>query len=133
MKSSSDGQNADGTVPSSLEGLLGNQALLQMFQVLGELPKLLSQLDEQKRQIAILAKEVHHLETVLQSQSVDDDGWLDTPGAKEYLGVSRNTFDKYRYCKFSKVKLTGHKVGGKTLYKREELDRFVKLKQLDRS
>lgn len=133
MNSKLSKESAGGDHPSSLEGLLGNPELFQMFKVLGELPKLLSQLDEQKRQIENLTNEVQRLETVIQSQSVDKDGWLDTPRARKYLSACRNTFDNYRYPKVSKVKLTGHRVDGKTLFKKEELDRFVKLKELDRS
>ena len=112
-------------------GFSENEAVLQMFQVLGELPKLLSQVAEQQRQIEILAYEVRILERFIQTPSEEADGWLDASRAKKYLGISRNTFDKYRYPKESKIILRGHKVDGKTLYKRAEIDRFVKLKQLD--
>ena len=112
-------------------GFSENEAVLQMFQVLGELPKLLSQFAKQERQIATLTKEVRILETFIQTQSGETDGWLDASRAKKYLGVCRNTFDKYRYPKKSLIKLKGHRVDGKILYKKAELDRFVKLKELD--
>jgi len=38
--------------------------------------------------------------------------------------ATRNTFDKYRY---ESKELKGSKVGGKTLYKKEDLYLFVKL------
>ena len=51
-----------------------------------------------------------------------DDRWLDAAKAAEYLDMSRNTFDKYRY---DSKELQGSKVGGKTLFKKSGL-RFVR-------
>jgi hypothetical protein len=52
-----------------------------------------------------------------------DDGYLDAKAAAEYLGISPNTFDKYRYS--TKIKIKGYKLDGKTLYKKSDLDLFV--------
>ena len=57
-----------------------------------------------------------------------ESGWLDASKAAVYLDMSAGTFDKYRYG--SEPRITGYKVGGKTLYKREDLDRWVKLYEL---
>jgi len=39
--------------------------------------------------------------------------------------MSRGTFDKYRYK--TAVKIKGYPIDGKTLYKVEDLDAFIKL------
>ena len=58
----------------------------------------------------------------------DLDGWIDAAKAAKYLDMSPGTFDKYRYT--VEPKITGHTVGGKTLYKRTDLDLWVKLWEL---
>ena len=61
---------------------------------------------------------------VLTASRQDEDRWLDARAAREYLGgMSESTFDKYRYT--TKTRIKGYLVGGKTLYKKSELDRFV--------
>lgn len=111
---------------------MGNDAMIQAFQMIGKLPQLFSKLEMQQHQIAVLTKEVRSLETIIQAKTDEVNGWMDTPQAQKYLSVSRNTFDKYRYSKKSRIKLVGHRVDGKTLFNKEELDRFVKIKQLER-
>lgn len=71
-----------------------------------------------------LANEVLSLRNELKKCSPAD-GWLDARGASDYLGVSQGTFDKYRYK--SQPKVPGFVVGGKTFYKRADLDVWVKL------
>lgn len=61
----------------------------------------------------------------MQKTRADNDRWLDAKGAAKYVGMSMNTFDKHRFK--SQVKPNGYKVGGKWLYKREDLDSWVKL------
>lgn len=61
----------------------------------------------------------------VKPQAKAEDGWLDAGDSAKYLAMSPGTFDKYRYS--SEVKINGYKVGGKTLYKRTDLDLFVKL------
>ena len=55
----------------------------------------------------------------------NDDGWLDAKRAAKYLGMSASTFDKYRYT--GDIRIKGYPVGGKTLYKKQDLDSFVML------
>jgi len=52
-------------------------------------------------------------------------GYLDARSAAAYCGMSRGTFDKYRYK--TAVKIKGYPIDGKTLYKVEDLDAFIKL------
>ena len=74
-----------------------------------------------------LRREFAKLEAVLvaERKSSQSDGWLDAKAAAAYMGVSRGTFDKYRYE--STPRLTGYPLDGKVLYKRADIDRFVKL------
>lgn len=53
------------------------------------------------------------------------DGWLDAKRAAKYLDMSASTFDKYRYT--SAIRISGYSVGGKTLYRKRDLDNFVML------
>jgi excisionase family DNA binding protein len=53
---------------------------------------------------------------------------MDAKAAAKYLGCSKTTFDNYRYN--SSPKLTGYRVGGKTLFKREDIDSWVKLYEI---
>ena len=55
-------------------------------------------------------------------------GFLDAKAAAAYCGMSRGTFDKYRYK--TAVKIKGYRIGGKVLYKTEDLDSFIKLYEL---
>lgn len=57
------------------------------------------------------------------------DPWLTAEQARKYLGnMSKGTFDKYRYE--TNPRINGHKLGGKMLYKKIDLDNFVRLFEL---
>jgi hypothetical protein len=57
------------------------------------------------------------------------DPWLTAGQARVYLGnMAKGTFDKYRYE--TSPRLPGHKLDGKVLYKRSDLDNFVRLYEL---
>lgn len=101
------------------------QALAQMLEALSAAPMIVSMLEEQSRQLTALREEVRRKSNV----SSETDGWLDAKAAAAYLGLSATTFDKYRYQ--SRVKIKGYKVGGKLLYKRKDLDSFVKLYEIN--
>ena len=51
------------------------------------------------------------------------DRYLTPQDAMNYLGFSKNTFDKYRYT--TKVKIKGYKLDGKAWFKKSDLDRFM--------
>ncbi len=53
------------------------------------------------------------------------DCWLDAKQAAAYLCISGGTFDKYRYETNPRVK--GYPLDGKILYKKSDLDQFVRL------
>ena len=81
--------------------------------------------------LAFLRTQEVHLKRIeamvcqMQRQSVDSDGWLDAKGAAEYMGIATGTFDKYRYKTTPCIK--GYPLDGKILYKKSDLDQFVKL------
>lgn len=50
-------------------------------------------------------------------------GWLDAEGARKYLSMSKNTFEKYVYS--GEIKVKKYLVGGKNLFRKQELDLFV--------
>jgi hypothetical protein len=58
----------------------------------------------------------------------NEDGWLDAKAAAKYVRMSPATFDKYRYKTSPKIK--GYPLDGKTLYKKSDLDTFVRLYEL---
>jgi hypothetical protein len=98
--------------PTGLGGLLNGIAAL---------PQVLQLLEAQARDIKALRDEIRASRASRETK----DGWMDAKGAAEYLDMSPGTFDKYRYQTTPKIK--GYKVGGKTLYKRADLDNFVML------
>jgi hypothetical protein len=51
------------------------------------------------------------------------DCYMTPKEAMNYLGFSKNTFEKYRYK--SKVKIKGYQLDGKTWFKKSDLDRFM--------
>jgi len=53
-----------------------------------------------------------------------DDYWMDAEEARIYVKACKNTFNKYRY-NFN-PRLIGSPVGGKTLYKKSDIDHWVR-------
>jgi len=60
-----------------------------------------------------------------QKAEPEREGWLDSRRAAKYMGVSRTTFDKYRYQ--TEPKLKGCPLDGKIFYKKSEIDSFIML------
>ena len=100
-----------------------NTALSHILKGVAALPDVLELLQAQSQEINTLREEIKGLR--FPRQDADTDGWLDAEGARKYLSMSANTFDKYRYQTSPSIK--GYKVGGKTLFKRADLDNFVRL------
>jgi hypothetical protein len=102
---------------------VGEASFAQALQGLALLPLMLQTLEEQRR-------EIHGLRAAFNERpaALVEDGWLDAKAAARYLALSPTTFDKYRYN--SSPKLKGYRLDGKTLYKRSDLDAFVKLYEL---
>jgi hypothetical protein len=77
-------------------------------------------------QIAQIQRDLAEIKRLIQSRGANlETGYLDAKAAAAYCGMSRGTFDKYRYK--SAIKIKGYPIDGKILYKREDLDGFIKL------
>jgi hypothetical protein len=77
-----------------------------------------------KLEMAALRREIERQHSTRE----DPDRWLDAKAAAGYLGICASSFDKYRYS--TSPKLNGSKLDGKTLYKKSDLDNFVRLYDL---
>jgi hypothetical protein len=96
--------------------------LAQLLRGFATMPELLRLVQAQTNEIAALRTEI----SGLRSSSADStDGWLDAKAAAKYLGISASSFDKYRYKSMPKIK--GYALDGKVLYKKGDLDNFVRL------
>lgn len=85
----------------------------------------------QTEELKLITNEiVAALKPILQGRNAED-GWMDATRAARYLDLSPNTFDKYRYDEFYSI--PGYRVGGKILYKREDLDLWVRLWEAKRA
>jgi hypothetical protein len=89
----------------------------EAFAALAAIPTLVSKVDALQREVAALRRS--------QPKAAEADGWLDAKRAAEYMSVSASTFEKYRYS--TNPKLPGHNLDGKTLFKKSELDTFIRL------
>ena len=71
------------------------------------------------------------LERLQESKAHKAEGWLDTTHAAKYLGISRTTFQKYR--KDESYPLSGTRLDGKIVYRKEDLDRYVEFREAKKS
>jgi hypothetical protein len=101
---------------SQLESLNGSLQLLEMPSIVINIYKAIEQLHEKQDAIN---------ECIAKTNSASDNGdrYMTPQEAMNYLGFSKNTFDKYRYS--SIVKIKGYQLDGKTWYKKSDLDRFM--------
>jgi hypothetical protein len=92
-----------------------------LFQLKTDLLDFLAKLDAVFIGVDKISNEIRRLEALACNAG---DRYLDADQARQYLaGMSVNTFDKYRYG--SQNRIIGRKVGGKTFYKKSELDYWV--------
>lgn len=93
---------------------------IQLAQVYPMLQLLSRQVSELTAQVAKL--KVQQAPPPPKSE-FDDVGYLDAEGARKYLSMSKNTFEKHVYS--AKVKIRRYPVGGKNYFKKSELDLFM--------
>ena len=82
--------------------------------------------------MAGVLKEVLAVRCAIEAQAVGrvvvpsstDDGWLDSEAAAKYLNLSKGTFEKHVYKAENKIR--AYRVGGKNLFKKSDLDNWVK-------
>jgi hypothetical protein len=88
-------------------------------------------LDSLRAEITALREEMSALRRLITSTSRGSaaaPGYLDAKAAAEYCSISRGTFDKYRYR--TAVKIRGFRLDGKVLYRRDDLDEFIRLYEI---
>jgi len=95
-----------------------------MLEGIAALPSLLAEVRDLQRQIASMAEELARR----RDGSDNPDGWLGPREAAKYLGISMGTFDKFRYEATPRLK--GSALDGKTLFKKADLDVYVRLYSL---
>jgi excisionase family DNA binding protein len=95
-------------------------ALLEAIQGLTKIGHLEKKIYEMQSSIgevkALLGK-------LLELQPKSSEGWLDATDAAKYMGIGKSTFEKYRTD--TDNMLRGYQVGGKYLYQKAELDRYI--------
>jgi excisionase family DNA binding protein len=96
------------------------RALLEAIQGLARISYL-------EGKINVMQKSLHDvkslLERILEIQPNSSEGWLDATDAAKYMGISKSTFEKYRAD--SEHMLRGYQIGGKYVYQKAELDRYI--------
>jgi len=107
--------------------LQGFAAGIQLAQVVPILNNLVELVQAQSQQIRSLLENQSRVTSKIENA----DCWLDATKAAKYMDLSKSTFDKYRYG--TNVKITGYPLDGKILYKKSDLDNFVKLYDLKSS
>jgi hypothetical protein len=96
------------------------RALLEAIQGLGRITYLEGKINKVQKSI----NDVKSLLTkILEVHPNSSEGWLDATDAAEYMGISKSTFEKYRTD--SKHPLRGYQIGGKYVYQKPELDRYI--------
>jgi hypothetical protein len=103
----------------------------------GDLTINLTDLSRLSAMVPALFSAIERLEQKLsversRTTEVSPDCWLDAEQARKYMGnLSKGTFDKYRYQ--TNPRLKGYKLDGKTLFKKSDLDNFIRLYELKSS
>ncbi len=100
------------------------QSVLHFLELLNSIPEVLTELRSVTRALKDWKKED-------LSSSGQGDSWLNPKKAAEYMGISASSFDKYRYPRIPSLpSIKGYKVGGTTLFKKSDLDNFIRLYEL---
>lgn len=110
--------------PRASSAALSLAALQTLVNGIAQLPEVLRLLEAQAQDMKAMRRDVE----ALCAEHGDGDEWLDARAAARHLGISAGSFDKYRYKTNPKIK--GYNLDGKTLYKKSDLDSFVRLYSL---
>lgn len=112
-------QEAANVIPFA-DPMEGFMAGLQLTQVVPMLRTITALVQEQGQHIRRLCDCVTRL---TENTNGDYDKWLSAEEAAEHMGLSMNSFDKYRYK--TEVRIKGHRLDGSLRYKKSDLDRFI--------
>jgi hypothetical protein len=82
-------------------------------------------ISEISNMISILAAEIGLIKDYVSkiTTSSAEDGYMTPERAMQYLDMTKNTFDKYRYK--SKIPIPSFRLDGSNRYKKSDLDRFM--------
>ena len=108
----------DSSVPSNNQLAAAQQALNLLI-----VP---NQISESIQKINFLIERVTAIEEFIVKVTENHDAkdrYMTPEEAMRYLGMSKNTFDKYRYK--SRVPIPRYQLGGSNRYKKSDLDRFM--------
>jgi hypothetical protein len=109
-----DGNTHSGSALSDLTAIAAGVQLMQVYPTLQDICKQVAFLREE------LAKQkIHQLPT--SKSEFDEVVWLDAAGARKYLSMSKNTFEKHLYS----GRIKKYLVGGKNFFKKTDLDLFM--------
>ena len=100
--------------------LQGFAAGIQLAQVVPILNNLTELVQAQSQQIQRMQDCIARLG---ENTNGDYDRWLGAEEAAAHMGLSINSFDKYRYK--AEVRIKGHRLDGSLRYKKSDLDRFI--------
>ena len=109
-----DGNPYSASALGDLTAIAAGVQLMQVYPMLQDISK----------QVAVLSLELAKQKThqLPPSQSeFDEVVWLDAAGARKYLSMSKNTFEKHLYS----GRIKKYLVGGKNFFKKTDLDLFV--------
>lgn len=100
------------------EMLNGVTAIVALPHLINDIKRIILQRDGE---IANLKKMILHLCANLKGE----DRYMSAEEARQYLGMSKGTFDKYRYN--TNYKFKSYPLDGKHWFKKSDLDRFMSL------
>jgi glucan phosphorylase len=104
---------------------------LEMLNGVVAIVTLPSLINELKTMISNRNDEISSLKDIVLSLSSNlkgEDRYMSAEDAQKYLGMSKGTFEKYRYS--TKVKFKSYPLDGKHWFKKSDLDRFMSLYSL---
>ncbi len=107
-----------------MEGVNDLSSLSLIIHKIDAIPCILNEINEIRECVENIQKENLRMRDLVIK---GDDCWMDAEDARVYMRVSKNTFDNYRYS--FNPRLIGHPVGGKTLYKKSDIDHWVRTYQ----
>jgi hypothetical protein len=104
--------------------LSGKDSDIKAFSIIANnidaIPCILNTLIGIQKSVILLQNEMQMRDSSIKG----DDCWMDAEDARRYMQVSKNTFNSYRY-NFN-PRLVGSPVGGKTFYKKSDIDHWVR-------
>ena len=113
------------TGKSSLEETLnGVSAILALPSLIIELKAMI---ESRNNEISNLRDMIHNISSNIKGE----DRYMSAEEARSYLGMSKGTFEKYRFS--SKDKIKAYPLDGKHWFKKSDLDRFMSLYGMKKS